>query len=110
MLNGAEKKIEELNDCHKGEIKNLYDELEKTRANAKAAGYTHTKELTKLKMEKKTLQQGKDIELSDAFSLSFAAYLKKIPLLIQIMTGHHIFLQVLLLIWSNSRRIILQLS
>lgn len=76
MINGAEQKIEELNDSHRSRLKNLPDELEKVKTDAKAASDAQAKELEDLKMEKRTLKQGKDKELNDAFSLGFAAYLQ----------------------------------
>lgn len=76
MLDGAEKKIKELNESHKAKLKNLQDELEKVRGDVKSASEAHNKELAKLKAEKESIQQGKDVELSNAFSLGFKAYLE----------------------------------
>lgn len=76
ILDGAEKKIEELNDANKSELKRLQDELEKAKTDPKTMSDAQAKELANQKMEKETLKQGKDKELSDVFSLGFAAYLQ----------------------------------
>lgn len=75
MLDGAEKKIEELGESHKAELKILNDDFFKIRGDAKTASEAHAKEIADLKAEKASIQQGKDKELS-AFSLGFAAYLQ----------------------------------
>lgn len=76
ILSGAKRKIEEINDSYKSELKNLQDELEKVKTDAKATSDAQAKELAHLKMDNETLKQGKDRELSDAFSLGFGAYLQ----------------------------------
>lgn len=76
MFDRAEKKIEDLGETHKAELKILNDDLVKIRGDAKTASEAHVKEIADLKAEKASLQQGKDKELSDAFSLGFAAYLQ----------------------------------
>lgn len=79
LLDGAERKIEEINDGHKSELKNLQDELQKVKANAKTEGESHQNELTKQKNERETLQQGKEKELSDDYYLAFCCLSTKLP-------------------------------
>lgn len=94
MLDGAEKKIEEVSEAHKAELKRLQDELEKANGIE-----THAQELAHLRTEKESLQQGKDVELSNAFSLGFKLTLKTSLLPIQITTGRYASLIAPLPIW-----------
>ena len=76
LLNGAEKKIEELRENHKAELKLIQDDLDKVKSDAKTAIEAQAKEISNLKDEKASLQEGNDKALSDAFSLGFTAYLQ----------------------------------
>lgn len=76
LLDGAEKKIEDLKDSHKTELKGLQDEVDRVKSEMASASEAHKKEIEQLKSEKANIQEGKDKELSDAFSLGFAAYLQ----------------------------------
>lgn len=76
MLDGAEKKIKDLKDGHKNDLKALQDKLDKVKNDAKAASEAHEKELSRLKTNKDNIQHGKDSEWSNAFSLGFKAYLE----------------------------------
>lgn len=77
LLDGAEKIVENERMSHKNALKAIQDELKKAKTDAKVAGEAHEKEIKRLKTENEKINGGKDLELSQAFSAGFAAYLQK---------------------------------
>lgn len=75
LLDGVEKKIEDDRLLHKRALKSIQDDLDKSKADAKAASEAQTKEIEMLKSENEKLQGEKDLELSQAYFAGFAAYL-----------------------------------
>lgn len=75
LLDEAEKKMEDIQNDHKKELKGLQDELEKVRAEAKTTNEALTAELERLNTENEVLQGDKDKELSEAYSAGFSTYL-----------------------------------
>lgn len=76
MLDGAEKNLEDERALHKSALKAVQDDLEKAKSDAATADEARKKEIEDLKTEDEKLQSDKNIELSQAFSASFAAYLE----------------------------------
>lgn len=76
LLDGAEKKIEDIQNDHKAELKGIQDEPEKLKAEAKTINEVMTTELESLKAENEVLQGDKVKELSEAYSAGFTAYLQ----------------------------------
>lgn len=55
LLDGAEKKIEDLNDGHKSKLKSLQDELDRVKGEVRTVVEGHKKEFEKLKSEKENI-------------------------------------------------------
>lgn len=75
LLDGAEKKIKDIQTDHKKELQAIQDELNKARNEAQSAGEAKDREIEKMRVKNEKLQADKDMELSQAYSAGFAAYI-----------------------------------
>lgn len=75
LLDGAEKKIEDMQSDNKAELKTIQDELDRVKVEARIVSKAQDKEIERLKAENERLQGNKDLELSQAYFAGFAAYL-----------------------------------
>lgn len=76
LLDEVEKKVEDEHLLHENALKSIQNNLDKSKAYAKALSEAHEKEIERLKAENERLQGDKDLELSHAYSAGFAAYLQ----------------------------------
>lgn len=75
LLDGAEKKIEKIQGDQKKEIRAIQDKLDKENNEAQSTSEAKNKEIEMLKTEIENLRGDRDLELNQAYSAGFAAYL-----------------------------------